>query len=189
VAKKVLTTLSFIGGRLRLPGEEVDFDDQNPDLVIPAASTPLANMTDEEIEAYLRHKRGLNKAPGDSVNLADATEANTGRQFVPIADVTVRSEGSTRPQGAPAGSIEHNGSFVAPAAPDASAAVDQFVPEGAAVAPGTNLPQLDHDGNGEPGGSLTKAEIVQALKDRGESPDASKTKAELQAQLSAPPAA
>lgn len=183
MVEKVITSLSFIGGRLRQPGEVIDLDDQDQNIVIPASSTPLANMTDEEIEAYLRHKRGLNKTPADSRNVADPTDENTGTTAVPIADITVRSPDSTRPQGAPPGSVEINGAIVAPAGEGASSPVEQFV--------GSQQPggPLDLDASGEPGGSLTKAEIVQALKDRGDEVDSSASKAELQKQLSAPPKA
>ena len=185
---KVLKTLSFIGGRLRQPGEEVDFDDQNTDLAVPAPSSSLAQLTDEEIEAYLRAKRGA-KAPADSTNLADPTKENTGQTVVPLADITVRSGDAGRPQGLPAGAVEVQGQFVAPAPEGASAPVEAYVgqPGASGGQPAANA--FDHDGDGEPGGSLTKAEIVQALRDRGDTVDASATKAALQKQLSAPPKA
>jgi len=153
VASKVLLRDTFIGGRIVLAGTEIDVDDNDPNLVIPAPSTPLANMSDEELEAVLRHRR---KAPSDSRNLGDATDENTGRQTVPIADVTVRSAGSTRPQGAPPGSREHNGVFVAPAPLEAPAAVEAYVGE---------APAAEVDGG--PGSGLSDEEIRSELTERG----------------------
>lgn len=191
MVEKVLTTLSFIGGRLRQPGETVDFDDENPTLAIPAPSSSLAQLSNDEIEAYLKRRRGeedKDAAKRLPSNLAEPTAENTGQTIVPIADITVRSGSSGRPQGAPAGSVEINGQFVAPAPEGAGAPVEAYVGQPGASG-GPDLSGLDLDNSGEPGGSLTKAEIIQALKDRGDTVDASATKAELQKQLSAPPKA
>jgi len=188
VVEKVLTSLSFIGGRLRQPGETVDFDDENPTLAIPAPSSSLAQLSNDEIEAYLKRRRGeedKDAAKRLPSNLAEPTAENTGQTAVPLADITVRSGASGRPQGAPAGSVEVAGQFVAPAPEGAAAPVEAYTGQ-----PGANTGgPLDLDNSGEPGGSLTKAEIIQALKDRGDDVDTSATKAELQKQLSAPPKA
>lgn len=192
MVEKVLTSLSFIGGRLRQPGETVDFDDENPTLAIPAPSSSLAQLSNDEIEAYLKRRRGEeDKDAGKRLpsNLAEPTAENTGQTVVPIADITVRSGASGRPQGLPAGSVEIDGQFVAPAPEGASAPVEAYVGTPGASGGQPAATAFDHDGNGEPGGSLTKAEIVQALRDRGDTVDASLTKAELQKQLSAPPKA
>lgn len=49
------------------------------------------------------------------------------------------------------------------------------------------LGALDHDGDGKPGGSLSKAELKQALDDRGVSYPATATASELRELLAAPP--
>jgi hypothetical protein len=192
VVQKVLTTLSFIGGRLRQPGETVDFDDENPTLAIPAPSSSLAQLSNDEIEAYLKRRRGeedKDAAKRLPSNLAEPTAENTGTTTVPIADITVRSGASGRPQGIPAGSVEINGQFVAPAPEGAAAPVEAYVGTPGASTGTPDLSGLDLDNSGEPGGSLTKAEIVQALRDRGDDVDTSASKADLQKQLSAPPKA
>lgn len=53
---------------------------------------------------------------------------------------------------------------------------------------GDGLPQLDHDGDGKAGGSLSKADLQAALDDRGVSYPANATKADLQELLAQPPA-
>lgn len=180
---------SFIGGRLVEPGTviEIDEDEAGNQVAIAAPSTPVGNMNLDELEAYVRSQR---KKVSDSVNLADPAKGeNVGAVSVPIADITPRSASSTLPQGVPSGAVEVNGQFYAPAAAGSPAGREVF------TAPHVEAPDL----NEEPavldarqqvaGDGLTKAEIVQALKDRGDKVDTTKTKAELQDQLSAPPKA
>ncbi len=174
---------SFIGGRLYEPGEVVDVDDTTgSDIIIPAGSTPIDNASDEELEAILRRRRGETlKSPADSRNLADPSETNLGQVNVPIADVAPRSAGTNKPQGAPAGSRETNGVFSQPTDADTPGGREVFTDP--ATEPGLVTPDI------EPGASLTKAEIIDALKARGDTVDTSASKADLQAQLTAPPKA
>lgn len=194
MVKKVLTTMSFIGGRLRLPGEEVDLDEATG-APLPEKTTPVGNMSLEELEAYAARLRGANKAPADSSNVADPTKTNTGVESVPLADITVRSTGTGAPQGAPPGAIEHEGRFVAPAPVDAAAAVETYSGEvgaGGGYTPPADkaeLAQLDHDADGKAGGSLTKAEIMEQLDSRGVEYDSKAKRDDLAKLLNEPPKA
>lgn len=197
MVEKVLETMSFIGGRLRMPGEVVELDEKTG-APVPAKSTPIGQMTDDELEAEIARRRGsVSKAPADSTNVADPTEKNTGVVNVPLADITVRSPGTTAPQGAPPGSIEHEGRFVAPAPVDADAAVETYSGEQGASGPATPPADkaalaggnLDRDGDGKPGGSLTKAEIKEQLDARGIEYPANANRDDLAALLTTPPKA
>lgn len=146
MAKKVVETKSFIGGRLVYPGEEIDVDEQGG--ILPAGSTPLDQLTDEELEAVLASRRGQSKlaqAMTAGSNLADPTRTNTGAQDAGMAPFRPAAPGATIPQGVPPGSEEHGGGFIRPASADAPAAIEQLVPD---------RHPLDGDGDGQPGGSV-----------------------------------
>lgn len=130
MVEKVITKKSFIGGRLVYPGERVDVDAKGE--VMPAASTPIGNLTVEQLEALLAQRKSEGVKPekqepvyGD--NVADPTEENTGSQPLEIAPVAPRAPGSTRPQGLPPGSVPVGDTFLAPASADAPAAVEEIV--------------------------------------------------------------
>lgn len=183
MVEKVVTRLSFIGGRLIQPGESIDVDAEDPSIILAAPSTPVGNLSVEDLEALLRAKK---KTAADSANLADPSPTTAGVSNVPIADIGPRSAGSIRPQGAPPGAVEINGQFSGPVADNAPGAREDYLPPDAA--PGIINPP-DLDGDGKPGGSLTKGEIIDALRERGDAVDTSKSKAELQSQLATPPEA
>jgi len=193
VTQKVLTKKTFIGGALRYPGELVDVDAKGNISVAPAPSTPIGNMTVEQLEAALaarREKEGKAAVVFGS-NVADPTPNNTGAIPVEIADTTVRSPGTTRPQGAPPGGEQASGgAFVLPASADQPGGVQRAVAPGAADQAGFgNAPvadggPLDLDKSGDAGGSMTKAEIAAELDRRGVEYPSGATKGELQTLLS-----
>ena len=173
MAEKVLTKKTFIGhgaaGRLALPGEEVDVDEKG--VVSIAGSTPIGNMTDDQIEAELERRRGGAKAekrePDFGGNVADPGDADTGTQRLEMAPFRPSARGD-RPQGIPPGTEEHQNTFVRPAPADSDAAVEVIVGEGADAAltddgkVATGTPEerakadgsaFDHDGDGKPGGA------------------------------------
>lgn len=196
MAKKILTKMTYIGGRLRPPGTEIEVDDKDPTILIAAPSTPVGNMTDDELEAYMRTRARQRAEAGEDVPQASGNVAAPGSAgappppaSVPMADVAPRSAGTTMPQGLPPGAtlisgeptlIREDGSaetFTAPPQPD----VPNLTPDQQAA--------LDLDRDGGAGGSLTVAEIkaeLDALKI--EYPPNAK-KAELQKLLSAGPQA
>lgn len=176
MAEKVLTKKTFIGhgplGRLALPGEEVDVDEKG--VMAVAGSTPIGNMTDEQLEAELKRRRGTAKAekpePVFGDNVADAKEGDTGTQRLEIAKF--RPGDGTRPQGIPPGTEEHNNRFVRPAPEDSPAAIEEVLGTGAdprltddgEVATGTPEERatagggaFDHDGDGKVGGSKKRS--------------------------------
>jgi hypothetical protein len=131
--EKVITKKSFIGGRLVYPGERVDVDAKGA--VMPAASTPIGNLTVDQLRALLAQKENEEaqqpKVYGD--NVADPTEANTGSQPLEMAPVAPSAPGSTRPQALPPGSVPVGDSFLAPASADAPAAVEEVVAPGGSL--------------------------------------------------------
>lgn len=128
MAQQVVTKKSFIGGRIVLPGELVDVDAKGD--LIAAPSSPVGNLTVEQLEAVLAARRNAAPKPGEELpvygrNVADPAPDNTGTQDVAMANV--RPGDGSRPQVIPAGATEHNGSFVRPAPADAPAAVEVVV--------------------------------------------------------------
>ncbi|MDP5279912.1 hypothetical protein Q9Q95_13335 [Sphingomonas sp. DG1-23] len=139
--EKVVEKKSFIGGRLVYPGEIVDVDAKGE--VLAAASTPIGQMTLEQLRAALAHREAEEADAGEpryGDNVADPTDTNTGTQ--PAAMAPVAPGNGLRPQTLPPGTVEHNNTFIRPAPVDAPAAVEEVV--GSA---------FDHDGDGQPGGS------------------------------------
>lgn len=124
---KVITKKSFIGGRLVYPGAIVDVDEKGA--VLPAGSTPVDQLSDEQLESVLAARKGLT---GSSVNTADPVKGNTGVQEAAFANIRPGGDGS-RPQVIPPGTEEHQGSFVHPASEDAPAAIEQVVAPGGDV--------------------------------------------------------
>lgn len=155
MTQKVITKKSFIGGRMVYPGELVDVDEKGA--VLPAPSTPVGQMTDDQLEAILAQRKKVGKpdpeAPKFGGNVADPDDTNTGTQ--PAEFARIRPGSGDRPQVLPAGTIEHNNRFIRPASEDAPAAVEEIVAPGASdtvvtdAAPGA----FDHDGDGAAGGS------------------------------------
>lgn len=128
--EKVITKKSFIGGRLVYPGERVDVDAKGA--VMPAASTPIGNLTLDQLRTLLAQREGEEAKDGDEElvfgsNVADPSETNTGSQPLEIAPVAHRAPGSTAPQGLPPGSVPVGDTFLAPASADAPAAVEEIV--------------------------------------------------------------
>ena len=134
--EKVITKKSFIGGRLVYPGERVDVDAKGE--VMPAASTPIGNLTVDQLRALLAQKegeeaKGGEKEPVYGDNVADPSEANVGSQPLEMAPVAPHAPGSTRPQGLPPGSVPVGDSFLAPASAEAPAAVEEIVAPGGSL--------------------------------------------------------
>jgi len=129
--EKVITKKSFIGGRLVYPGERVDVDAKGE--VMPAASTPIGNLTVDQLKALLSQREaeeGRDREPVFSDNVADPTETNTGSQPLVMAPVAPSAPGATRPQALPPGSVPVGDSFLVRASEDAPAAVEEVVGPG-----------------------------------------------------------
>lgn len=136
MAEKVVTKKSFIGGRIVLPGETVDVDAKGD--LVAAPSTPIGNLTLDQLRAALASREENERKRSDPVpefgrNVADPSDANTGTQPLPMANV--RPGDGSAPQVIPSGAEEHRGQFVRPAPADAPAAVEVVV--GAAAVPAT----------------------------------------------------
>ena len=131
--EKVITKKSFIGGRLVYPGEKVDVDAKGE--VMPAASTPIGNLTVDQLRTLLAQKENEEaqqpKVYGD--NVADPTNANTGSQPLEIAPVAPAAPGSTRPQGLLPASVPVGDSYIARPSEDAPAAVEEIVAPGGSL--------------------------------------------------------
>lgn len=122
---KVITKKSFIGGRLVYPGAVIDVDEKGA--VLPAGSTPLDQLSDDQLEAILAARKGLTAS---GVNTAEPNKGNTGVQEAAFANIRPGGDGS-RPQVIPPGTEEHQGSFVHPATYASPAAIEQIVaPQG-----------------------------------------------------------
>lgn len=174
MVEKVLTKKSFIGrggaGRLGLPGEQVDVDEKGA--IYTAGSTPVSNMSDEQLEAELKRRKRESSgksAPVFGGNVADPGEADIGTQRLEIA--RFRPGDGTRPQGIPPGTEEHNNRFLRPAPADSPAAVEEVLGTGAD-------PRLTDDGETATG---SPEERVKAggSEDSGEKALSRQNKAEL----------
>jgi hypothetical protein len=136
MAEKVITSLSFVGeghaGRLAYPGEVVDVDAKG--VLVPAGSTPIGNMTTEQLEAELARRNGeeADAEPVFGSNVADLSDTNTGSQ--PLVMAPFRPGSGPIPQGIPPGTVPHGDSFIRPASEEAHAAVETVV--GAAAVEG-----------------------------------------------------
>ncbi len=126
MAEKVITKKSFIGGRLVYPGEVVDVDAKGE--VLPAASTPIGNLTVDQLRSLLAQREKGDEKPVYGSNVADPVKTNTGVEPLVMAPVAPHSA-STMPQGIPPGTEPHNNTFVHPAAADAPAAIEEVVGE------------------------------------------------------------
>lgn len=136
MVEKVITKKSFIGGRLVYPGEKVDVDAKGE--VMPAASTPIGNLTVDQLRTLLAQREGEEGKDGSGEpifgdNVADPSETNTGAQPLEMAPVAPSAPGSTRPQGLPPGSVPVGDTFLAPASADAPAAVEEIVAPGGSL--------------------------------------------------------
>lgn len=152
MAEKVVTKKSFIGGRLVYPGEIVDVDAKGA--VLPADSTPIGNLSVEQLRSILANREGADKDAPEVFggNVADAKDTNTGTQRLEMAPFRPSARGD-RPQGIPPGTEEHNNTFVRPASEDAPAAVEVVVGEGAPLGVADDDSAFDHDGDGKAGGA------------------------------------
>lgn len=56
MVRKVLERAAFIGGRLFQAGDEVEVATSNPSVLIPASSSPIGNLTLEQVAIFLRYK-------------------------------------------------------------------------------------------------------------------------------------
>jgi hypothetical protein len=175
--EKVVTKKSFIGGRLVYPGEMVDVDEKGD--VICAPSTPIGQMSPDQIEAYLRGLDAKAKAerPKFGDNVADPSDANTGTQRLEIAPF--RPGNGPNPQGIPPGTEPHGDLYVRPAADDAPAAIEVVTsPGGPEVLGGPGAPIVD-----KPLDKQNKDELLQTAKARGVAVDDGSTKADIVAAL------
>ena len=120
--QKVVTKKSFIGGRMVYPGEMVDVDAKGD--VMPAASTPIGNLTVDQLRTLL-DKRVEEASEQFGGNVADPGKLNTGAQETAMAPIAPGL--GSRPQTIPSGTEEHNGGFVHPAPAKAPAAIEDVV--------------------------------------------------------------
>lgn len=166
MAEKVITKLSFVGeghaGHIAYPGEIVDVDAKTGALA-PAGSTPLGNLTDEQLKAELDRRKGSAKEePVFGDNVADPTDENTGAQ--PLVMAPIRPGSGPTPQGLPPGTVPHGDSFIRPAPEDANAAVEVVLgTSGVEGGVRADVPleeqtagvdaAFDHDGDGKAGGA------------------------------------
>ncbi|NIJ18474.1 hypothetical protein FHS95_000143 [Sphingomonas naasensis] len=162
--EKIVTKKSFIGGRLVYPGETVDVDAKGE--ALPAASTPIGQMTVEQLRAALANREAEEAGDGEprfGANVADATEANTGAQQAAMAPVAPGN--GLRPQTLPPGTVEHNNTFIRPAPADAPAAVEVVVGPAAEVG---DVSLFDGDGDGKPGGSMPQEPVALGGKNKAQ---------------------
>jgi hypothetical protein len=175
--EKVLTKKSFIGGRLAYPGEIVDVDEKGE--VLTAPSTPIGQMSPEQIEAYLRaqNRKLKEKHPQFGDNVADPEDANTGEQRLEMAPF--RPGSGAEPQGLPPGTEPHGDRFVRPAPEGAPAAIEVV------VGPGAPEGQVNEVGGGvaihsdKPVSAQNKAELIATAQARGVEIGEDDTKAEI----------
>lgn len=125
MVQKVLTKKTFIGGSLHYPGDLVDVDAKGT--ILPAGSTPIANMTVDQLRSVLAAREAEEKAPDFGSNLADPTEDNTGAQPFASAAVAPHAPDAVNPQTLPPGSVPVGGTFLRPAPDSAPAAREEIV--------------------------------------------------------------
>jgi hypothetical protein len=134
MTQKVVTKKSFIGGRLVYPGEMVDVDAKGA--VLPAASTPIGQLTVDQLRDLLAARESNEPAEEYGKNVAEPTDNNTGSQPMEMAPVAPYAPGAVQSQVAPPGSEAVQGGFLHPAPVDAPAAVEEVLPPGGAGQPG-----------------------------------------------------
>lgn len=171
MAEKVLTKKSFIGhgpnGRLAMPGEEIDVDEKGA--VLLAGSTPVGNLTDDQLEAELRRRRKQAPEPSFGSNVADKGDASTGTQ--PLEMAPFRPGLGAIPQGIPPGTEEHNNTFIRPAPESSPAAVEVVVGPGAAPS-AASAPS-------KPISAQNKGELLETARARGVEVSDDDTKADI----------
>ncbi|WP_028970153.1 hypothetical protein [Sphingomonas sp. URHD0057] len=178
MVEKVITKVSFVGegyaGRLAYPGEVVDVDAKTGALA-PAGSTPIGNLTNEQLQAEIdrREANDGETKPVFGSNVADANDTNTGAQ--PLVMAPIRPGSGPEPQGLPPGTVPHGDSFIRPAPSEANAAVEVVLGTGADVAALTGAPAASD----KPLGSQNKAELLETAKARGIEVDEGATKADI----------
>jgi hypothetical protein len=165
MTEMVLTKKTFVGqgamGHLAYPGETVDVDEKG--IPVPAGSTPIGNMSDEQLEAEMKRRqrvagKAADREPDFGSNVEKPTDTNTGEQRLEIA--SFRPGDGVNPQGLPPGTVPVGDRYLRPAADDAPAAVEVVVGEGAEE--GVVADPLDHDNDGTKGGSKSGAESTSA---------------------------
>lgn len=178
--EKVITKKSFIGGRLVYPGTIVDVDAKGEHM--PAHSTPIGQLTVDQLEAVLASKRREAGEPEAQFggNVADPADQNTGSQDAEMARIRPASPTATQPQQIPPGSVPVGDGYLRPASEGAPAAVETLVPA---------RDPLDRDGDGQPGGSMpadppglagkNKAQLLDIAKAEGVAVDDGATNADI----------
>jgi hypothetical protein len=156
----------------------VDVDEKGD--VMTAPSTPIGQMSPDQIEAYLRGLDAKAKAerPKFGDNVADPSDANTGTQRLEIAPFRP-GNGRTRRVSRP-GTEPHGDLYVRPASADAPAAIEVVTspsePEVLSNEPGP--PIVD-----KPLHKQNKDELLQTASARGVAVDDGSTKADIVAAL------
>ena len=177
MTEMVLTKKSFIGGRLAYPGEVVDVDEKGE--FISAPSTPIGQMSPDQIEAYLRaqNRKAKEERPKFGDNVAVPGETNTGEQRLEIAPF--RPGSGPNPQGLPPGTEPHGDRFLRPAAEGADAAVEVV------VSPSAPAAEVNETGGGgavaadKPVSQQNKAELLSTAAARGVEVSEDATKADI----------
>lgn len=169
----------FVGGRLIQPGDSYDVDDLDPSITMAPPSTPVGNLSDEQLQAELR-RRGFSTqiAATDDVTRQLEAEAraqstgggaNTDTSIAPVAPGVDPNLQATADAEAAAAEAKRIAAATADEAVKraadeaAQAAADEA--KRAADAEAARLANLDRDGDGKPGGSMTKAQIAAELTD------------------------
>lgn len=177
MAEKVITKISFVGeghaGRLAYPGEIVDVDAKTGQ-PIAAGSTPIGNMTVEQLRSYLNNREA--EAPDEEFgeNVEEPSKTNVGSQ--PLVMAPIRPGSGPTPQGLPPGTVPAGDRFIRPAPEGSSAAVEEIV--GTATVEGgvrTDVPidqqtdsAFDHDHDGAVGGSEADSPVSLSGKNKAD---------------------
>lgn len=180
MVEKVITKLSFVGegyaGRLAYPGEVVDVDAKGQP--VPAGSTPIGNLTLDQLRAELGRREADEAPERFGSNLADPTDTNTGAQ--PLVMAPIRPGSGPEPQGLPPGTVPHGDSFIRPAPESAPAAVEVVVGAGAepGSVPGEAGPPIN-----EVSMALNKGELLKIAEAEGVTVETDDNKSDLVAKI------
>jgi hypothetical protein len=173
----VVTKKSFIGGRLVYPGETVDVDEKGE--VLTAPSTPIGQMSPDQIEAYLKNvnRRDADERPRFGENVAHPNDAPTSEQRLEIAPFAPGH--GPDPQGLPAGTEPHGDRFIRPAPEDSPAAIEVVVGAGAEKGVVNEEGGVAAIPANKPLSAQNKAELLATAKARGVDVSEDDTKAEI----------
>jgi len=169
----VVTKTSFIGGRLVHPGELVEVDAKDPTGFAPVRTTPVGNMTDEQLQQEMDRRKGdADKAePVYGSNVAVPGPKMVGMAIVEIAPITVSSPGATVPQGIPPGSTGYGGAYIGPASAETDGGTVQFVQGDTAAEGGDASSSVSSDDTelraSEDYKAVTTAELRDELDEKG----------------------